>query len=74
MDTIIQLVASALTIAGTYYYGNKSKLGPALGVVSQVPWWVIMFHQDLWGLLPVNVMMLVLHTRALYKWNTKTNG
>lgn len=68
----VQLAASALTIGGTYYYGNKSKLGPWLGIAAQVPWWVIMFTGSLWGLAPVNAMMLVLHVRNLMKWNKET--
>lgn len=76
MDTklLTQLAASSLTIAGTYYYGNKSKLGPWIGIVSQVPWWLIMFTGSLWGLMPVNVMMFVLHVRNLMKWNKEDNG
>lgn len=67
--TYVQLTASALTIAGMYFYGNKSKLGPALGMVAQVPWWIIMIDGALWGLLPVNGLMLVLHIRNLWKWS-----
>lgn len=76
MDThlVTQLSASALTIAGTFYYGNKSKLGPWLGIAAQVPWWLIMTEGGLWGLLPVNLMMLVLHVRNLIKWNKDTCG
>jgi hypothetical protein len=65
---LIQLAASGLTIAGTYFYGNKSKLGPCLGLAAQVPWWIIMVNGSLWGLLPVNGMMLFMHTRNLWKW------
>lgn len=71
---LTQLMASALTIAGTYYYGNKSKLGPWIGIIAQVPWWIIMFTDGLWGLAPVNGMMLVLHVRNLMKWNKEANG
>jgi hypothetical protein len=64
-----QLSASALTIAGTYFYGNKTRAGPMLGIAAQVPWWLIMYEDSLWGLLPVNAMMLVLHMRNLWKWS-----
>ena len=63
-----QLSASALTIAGTYFYGNKTIAGPMLGIAAQVPWWLVMYEGSLWGLLPVNAMMLVLHARNLHKW------
>ena len=63
-----QLLASALTIAGTYFYGNKTIAGPVLGIAAQLPWWLVMYEGSLWGLLPVNAMMLVLHARNLHKW------
>jgi hypothetical protein len=63
-----QLSASALTIAGTYFYGNKTIAGPMLGIAAQVPWWLVMYESSLWGLLPVNAMMLLLHVRNLHKW------
>lgn len=57
-----------------WVYGNKSKWGPVIGIAAQVPWWVIMVKGGLWGLLPVNGAMLVIHTRNLWKWNNETNG
>ena len=66
-----QLSASALTIAGTYFYGNKTRAGPLLGIAAQLPWWLLMYEGSLWGLLPVNAMMLLLHIRNLWKWTTQ---
>lgn len=68
MNVYIQLAASALTIASTWAYGNKNLAGPVIGIASQVPWWSIMVLDNLWGLAPVNVMMLVLHIRNFIKW------
>lgn len=68
LELSIQLAASALTIAGSWFYGNKSALGPWLGIASQVPWNIIMIHGGLWGLAPVNIMMAVIHIRNLIKW------
>lgn len=64
----LELAASLLTIAGSWFYGNKSPLGPLLGVAAQMPWWALMIHAGMWGLLPLNIAMLVLHARALWKW------
>ena len=60
-----QLSASALSIAGTYFYGNKTMAGPILGIAAQVPWWLIMDEGSLWGLLPVNTVMLVAREKPL---------
>lgn len=65
----IQLTASALSIASTYFYGNKTVAGPTLGIAAQLPWWLLMYEGSLWGLLPVNAVMLVLHLRNLWKWS-----
>lgn len=64
----LQIAASALTILGSWLYGSKRLSGPLIGILSQVPWWLLMVHESLWGLLPVNGMMLVIHTRNLIKW------
>lgn len=64
----LQIAASALTILGSWLYGSKRLAGPVIGVLSQVPWWLLMVHEGLWGLLPVNGMMLVIHSRNFIKW------
>jgi hypothetical protein len=68
-----QIAASAMTILGSWLYGSKSLWGPAISVLSQVPWWLLMVHESLWGLLPVNAMMLVIHTRNFIRWKHEQN-
>jgi nicotinamide riboside transporter PnuC len=70
----VQLVASVMTLAAQWLYGNKSVLGPAVGLLGQVAWWTIMFQGHLWGLLPANVVMVAIHIRNLIKWNKEDNG
>lgn len=67
-DLGVQLVASVLTLAGMWLYGNRSLWGPLLGLGAQVPWWLIMYQGGLWGLLPLNIMVFVIHGRNLIKW------
>lgn len=68
---VLQLAASATTLAASWLYGNKSLWGPGLGLVSQVPWWSIMIIYSLWGLAPVNVVMLFIHARNYLKWKAE---
>ena len=68
---LLQLAASATTIGASWLYGNKSLWGPGLGLASQAFWWSIMFVYGLWGLAPVNVMMLFVHARNFKKWKTE---
>lgn len=58
-------MASVLTIASVWQYGNKAIYGPYFGLVSQIFWWSMMFVDDLYGLLPLNVLMLLTHVRNL---------
>ena len=69
MDALaIQLAASALAMSSSWFYGNKSAVGPWCGLAAQVPWNIIMIHGGLWGLAPVNIMMACIHIRNLIKW------
>lgn len=68
LSFLLQLAASAGTILSSWAYGNKSLKGPTIGLITQVPWWIIMIQSDLWGLLPTNVFMACIHTRNFIKW------
>lgn len=65
-----ELSASLLTLVSMWAYGNQRTLGPTLGLTAQVPWWTLMIHQSLWGLLPLNIAMAFIHARNLWKWRT----
>jgi hypothetical protein len=49
-------------------------LGPALGMLSQIPWWTLMVYEGLWGLLPVNVLFAGMHIRNLIKWRKEARS
>jgi hypothetical protein len=68
METTVQLLASVVTLASMWAYGSKLTLGPALALVGQVCWWIIMFQGGLWGLLPLNAAMAFIHIRNFLKW------
>jgi hypothetical protein len=65
----LQLGASLTTIAATWFTGNKSLRGPQLALVSQIFWWSLMITSGLWGLLPLNIVMLCMHVRTYNKWS-----
>ena len=65
---IVQTLASLTTLASMWFYGSKHTLGPGLAVAGQVFWWIIMFQGALWGLLPLNIAMAIIHVRNLIKW------
>lgn len=60
-------MASILTMVSVWQYGNNNSYGPYLGLYSQIFWWSMMYVDNLWGLLPMNIVMLVMHVRNLNK-------
>jgi hypothetical protein len=68
LSLAIQIAASITAGASSWAYGNKRTSGPLLGIISQVPWWALMVHDGLWGLLPANVLFAGMHIRNLIKW------
>lgn len=60
-------MASIVTIASVWQYGNNSIYGPYLGLFSQIFWWSMMYVDSLWGLLPINIILLIMHIRNLNK-------
>lgn len=70
----IQLAASITAGWSSWAYGNKSIQGPLLGLVSQLPWWTLMFYEGLWGLLPANILFAGMHIRNFIKWRRESHG
>jgi nicotinamide riboside transporter PnuC len=68
---IAQLLASVLTMASMWLMGNRSVWGPYLGLISQVPWLVTTVGAQTWGLLPVFVAMVIIHSRNLLLWEAR---
>jgi hypothetical protein len=68
---IAQLLASAMTMASMWLMGNRSVWGPILGLVSQVPWLITIVGAQTWGLLPVFVAMVIIHSRNILLWCSK---
>lgn len=64
----LQITASILTVISIYLMGNKSITGPIFGIFSNIPWFGLMFVDNLWGLLPANILILSMHIRNTYKW------
>jgi nicotinamide riboside transporter PnuC len=68
---IAQLLASVLTMASMWLMGNRSVWGPVLGLVSQVPWLVTILTAQTWGLLPVCIAMVAIHSRNILLWEAR---
>lgn len=57
LDTVIELAASVLTLAGIYV-GSTTLLGACFYLASLVFWFWMTYRKKLWGLLPLNCASL----------------
>jgi len=63
----IELFASFAAILTVWVYGNRSRKAPLIGMVGQMLWWWLTISQSMWGLIPLNVVMLIIHVRNYIK-------
>ena len=63
----IELFASFAAILTVWVYGNRSRKAPLIGMVGQMMWWWLTISQSMWGLIPLNVVMLIIHIRNYIK-------
>ena len=61
-------MASLGSLVGTWLYGNKSKWGPVLGLLAEIPWLTMAYLSGLYGLVPATVAFTVIHARNLMRW------
>jgi len=63
----IELFASFAAILTVWVYGNRSRKAPLIGMVGQMMWWWLTISQSMWGLIPLNVVMVIVHIRNYIK-------
>ena len=59
----IELAASFAAIITVWIYGNRSRKAPVVGMLGQILWWWLTISQSMWGLIPLNVIMFIIHIR-----------
>ena len=59
----IELAASFAAILTVRIYGNRSRKAPIVGMFGQILWWWLTISQSMWGLIPLNVIMFIIHIR-----------
>jgi len=59
----IELAASFAAILTVWIYGNRSRKAPIVGMLGQILWWWLTISQSMWGLIPLNVIMFIIHIR-----------
>ena len=69
----LELAASFAAITTVWIYGNRSRNAPIIGVLGQILWWWLTISQEMWGLVPLNVVMLFVHIRNYIRMKREDN-
>lgn len=65
LDFVIQAVASVLTLWGIVHLSRgQVRKGNWVSLVAQVPWWVLIYRQSLWGLVLLELPLTVVYAIA----------
>ena len=69
----IELAASCAAIITVWIYGNRSRNAPIVGMFGQILWWWLTISQNMWGLIPLNVVMFIIHIRNYIRMKREDN-
>lgn len=64
----IALLTSIITLVGMWGAGNLKSWSWLLGLVNQVLWFAFILAFAAWGLLPLNLALVVVYSRNYLKW------
>ena len=70
---LLELAASLAAITTVWIYGNRSRNAPIIGILGLVLWWWLTISQEMWGLIPLNVVMLFVHIRNYIRMRREDN-
>ena len=69
---VIALATSVFTFLGLWLVGSKRTIGWTVNLGNQALWFVFIVAFGAWGLLPLNIALVVVNARALVKWRKET--
>ena len=58
-------IMSAITVWSMWLAGDRKKLAWVLGLINQGLWLLFIFQTKAWGLLPMNVALVITYSRNL---------
>jgi hypothetical protein len=64
----LQLIASIGSCWALWLMGNKHDRAPLCGLLAQAPWWLLVWHDALYGLIPITLAFTVIHARNIRRW------
>jgi len=61
-------LAGGMSVAVLLLMGNKYWWSPLVGLLTQVVWFIYVFHDRQWGLLLCVIAYTIVHLRNSIKW------
>lgn len=71
MRQLVALATSVLTLYGMWRAGSHDWRGWAIGLANQALWFAFIVAFGAWGLLPLNVSLVVVYGRNLRRWRAE---
>jgi len=70
LKEMIPWVCSATGLTMIWFMGNKTIVGPIMGLISQGVWFIylFLFWEEAHGLTPAVIGFTIVHVRNLIKW------
>lgn len=66
--SIIEMLASALILAGVYYYGKRMTAGPVFSALGCLLWIAVGVMQDMYALCFLNAVLFVVNAYNAALW------
>ena len=67
-ETMSEVAISVLTLITVWMAGDKNKKAPAMGIIAEAGWFIWIISYQHWGLLVLNLSLIVLYIRMHFKW------
>lgn len=68
MRQLLPFVTGIITLVGMWAAGSHRSWSWGLGIANQALWFAFIVAFGAWGLLPLNVALVVVYSRNLVKW------
>jgi len=68
---MIDWVAGAFELSGSWKTGNKKKIGFVLNLLGSIAWIYVAFNSHVYGLLLVVIPAIFINIRNWLKWNAE---
>lgn len=73
LNLLISLVTGAVTLVGMWGAGSLKPWAWKLNLANQVLWFIFIVAFGAWGLLPLNVALVVTYTRNHLRWKREAD-